>query len=193
MGATVPRAISDLLEPTIDWREVLRDFVTSSTKGSDEATWRKMNKRYLANDMYVAGYETDTLGEVIVAIDTSGSIGGVELTEFATELASVCDMCNPERVRVLWWDTQVHGEQIFEGDYSNIAKLLKPLGGGGTHVSCVSEYITKHKIEAEACIVFTDGFVEDDIKWTITPPTLWMITQRKSFEPPIGKKVFKGK
>jgi hypothetical protein len=42
---------------------------------------------------------------------------------------AICGVCEPEKVRVLWWDTAVHGEQVFEGDYANIAGLLKPLGG----------------------------------------------------------------
>jgi predicted metal-dependent peptidase len=95
-------------------------------------------------------------------------------------------------VRVLWWDTAVHGEQIFKDNYADIAKLLKPLGGGGTAVSCVSEYINKNKVKAECVLVFTDGYVESDVKWEITMPTLWMVTQRKGFEPPVGKKVVFG-
>ena len=189
MGATMPRAISDLLEPKVDWREVLREFITSSCRGSDELTWRKMNKRYLVNDMYLPSYETETLGEVTIAIDTSGSIGGAELTEFASELASICGMCSPERVRILWWDTIVHGEQVFETDYADIATLLKPLGGGGTRVSCVSEYITKNKLNSECVIIFTDGYLESGISWEVATPTLWLVTQNKSFEPPRGIKV----
>jgi predicted metal-dependent peptidase len=92
-------------------------------------------------------------------------------------------------VRVLWWDTDVHGEQVFEGDYANIAGLLKPMGGGGTHVSCVNHYINEQKINAECVIVFTDGYVESDITWNIPSPTLWMVTERKSFTPPVGKMV----
>ena len=192
MGAKIPRVISDLLEPKIDWREALREFVSSSTKGNDEFTWRRMNKRHMANDIYLPSVENESIGEIIVAIDTSGSIGGAEITEFATELVSICEVCQPEVVRVLWWDTEVHGEQVFKDNYSDIAKMLKPMGGGGTHVSCVSEYVTKHKLTAECCIVFTDGYVENDIKWNITSPTLWMVTQRRDFVPPVGKKVMFG-
>ena len=189
MGAKVPRSISDLLEPKIDWRDALRDFVASAIKGKDEFTWRKLNKRHMVNDIYLPSMENETIGEVVIAIDTSGSIGGREITEFATELVSICEMCSPDKVRVLWWDTDVHGEQVFEGDYANIAGLLKPQGGGGTHVSCVNEYINKQRITAECVIVFTDGYVESDITWNILSPTLWMVTQRKSFEPPVGKMV----
>ena len=190
MGAKMPRAIGELLEPKIDWRDALRDFVSSAMKGKDEFTWRRMNKRQMANDMYMPSMENETIGEVIVAIDTSGSIGSVELTEFATELASICDLVQPEAVRVLWWDTMVHGEQVFKPDsFNNIGALLKPLGGGGTHVSSVSQYIVEKKLNAECVIVFTDGYVEHDIEWNIVPPTLWMITQNKGLEVPCGKKV----
>jgi predicted metal-dependent peptidase len=189
MGAKVPRAISDLLEPKVDWRDALRDFVASAIKGKDEFTWRKLNKRHMANDIYLPSMENETIGEVVVAIDTSGSIGSAQITEFATELISICDLCSPDKVRVLWWDTDVHGEQVFEGDYKAIAQMLKPMGGGGTHVSCVNDYINKQKINAECVIVFTDGYVEHDITWNIPSPTLWMVTECKSFEPPVGKLV----
>lgn len=192
MGAKIPRVISDLLEPKVDWREALREFVSSSTKGNDEFTWRRMNKRHMANDIYLPSVINESIGEIVVAIDTSGSIGGAEITEFATELVSICDVCQPEVVRVLWWDTEVHGEQIFKGNYSDIAKLLKPMGGGGTMVSCVSEYLVKNKVNAECVLVFTDGYVENDINWKITNPTLWMVTQRRDFVPPVGKKVMFG-
>ena len=192
MGAKIPRVISDLLEPKVDWREALREFVSSSTKGNDEFTWRRMNKRHMANDIYLPSVENESIGEIVVAIDTSGSIGGAEITEFATELVSICDVCQPEVVRVLWWDTEVHGGQVFKDNYSDIAKLLKPMGGGGTHVSCVSDYLVKNKVNAECVLVFTDGYVENDINWKITNPTLWMVTQRRDFVPPMGKKVMFG-
>lgn len=191
MGAKVPRQIGDLLEPKVDWREALREFVTSSTRGSDEYTWRKFNKRMMANDIYMPSLENETVGELIIANDTSGSITGVELTEYATELASICDAVRPSKIRVLWWDTDVHGEQVFQDNYTNIKDMLKPQGGGGTHVSCVSEYIAKNKIQCDGVIVFTDGYVENDIKWDITAPTLWLVTQNRDFKPPMGGKMVK--
>ena len=192
MGAKIPRTIQELLEPKVDWREVLREFVTSATRGSDEYTWRRFNKRLMANDIYMPSMENESVGELVVAIDTSGSIGGQELTEFASELASICSVCTPSKVRVLWWDTEVHGEQVFSPeDYNNLKDILKPQGGGGTMVSCVSDYINAKKINSEAVIVFTDGYLESDIKWNISVPTLWLVTQAKDFTPPSGKVVKK--
>jgi predicted metal-dependent peptidase len=192
MGAKIPRVIGDMLEPKVDWREVLREFVSSATKGNDEYTWRKFNKRQMANDIYLPSMENESIGELVVAIDTSGSIGSVELTEFASELASICSVSTPSKVRVLWWDTEVHGEQVFLPEhYDNIKDLLKPQGGGGTMVSCVSEYLNKQRVEAEATIVFTDGYLESEITWNLKCPTLWLVTQNNNFTAPSGKVVKK--
>lgn len=190
MGAKIPRSIGELLEPKTRWQDELRDFMCSTMSGKDEYTWRKFNRRQLPNDIYLPSVENEAVGEVVVAIDTSGSIGPQQINEFATELVSISESVSPERIRVLWWDTSVHGEQIFDGDsYGDIASMLRPLGGGGTHLSCVSEYINKKSIRAECVIVFTDGYVEDDVKWDIAAPTLWLVTQRKSWNPPAGRKV----
>ena len=92
MGGNIPRVIADLLNPVVDWREALREFVSSFTRGKDEYTWRKLNKRHLANDFMMPSMENETIGELVVAIDTSGSIGSEELSEFAAELLSICEL-----------------------------------------------------------------------------------------------------
>ena len=191
MGATVPRVIGDMLEPKVDWREVLREFVQSAMRGKDEYTWRKMSKPYMANDMYIPSMHSETMGELVVAIDTSGSIDNEQISEFASELASICEVCSPEKVRVLWWDTKVHGEQVFAGNYQDIGKMLKPLGGGGTHVGCVSDYMIKNSVNAEVLVIFTDGYVENDIKWEVSAPTMWFVTQNGRFDPPNGGRMVK--
>jgi predicted metal-dependent peptidase len=191
MGATVPRVIGDMLEPKVDWREVLREFVQSAMRGKDEYTWRKMSKPYMANDMYIPSMHSETMGELVVAIDTSGSIDNEQISEFASELASICEVCSPEKVRVLWWDTKVHGEQVFVGNYQDIGKMLKPLGGGGTHVGCVSDYMIKNSVNAEVLVIFTDGYVENDIKWEVSAPTMWFVTQNGRFDPPANGRMVK--
>ena len=190
LGIDLPRSVTDLLNPVIDWKKELADFVTSSCKGKDEYTWRKFNRRLISNDIYLPTVENETIGEVVVAIDTSGSIGQQQLNEFASELVSICDAVSPDAVRVLWWDTKVHGEQLFTDNYDQIGSMLKPLGGGGTRVSSVAEYINKKKINAECVLVFTDGFLESDVVWDISAPTLWMVTENRNWTPPTGKKVF---
>ena len=134
--------------------------------------------------------DLETIGRIVVGIDTSGSIGMDLITEFATELAYICETCEPEEVVVLWWDTQVHGKQVIDaGKYSALRDILKPMGGGGTRVSCVSEYINNERLDADCVMIFTDGYVEDHPEWNITSPTLWLVTRNDSFTPPVGKVV----
>lgn len=189
LGGDRNRQIDDLLEPKVDWREVLREFIMSHCMGKDEYSWRKFNRRLLASDVYIPSTISEKIGEITVAIDTSGSIGGEQLTAFASELVSIAESVNPDKIRVLWWDTKVHGEQVFTGNYAGMAHMLKPQGGGGTKVSSVSEYLISKNIQTECVVIFTDGFVENDINWTHQAPVLWLVTERQGFQPPVGKTV----
>jgi len=190
-GVKTPRAITEVLAPKVDWREELREFVSAATAGRDELTWAKLNRRRLTDDLFLPHVESETICEGVIANDTSGSIGDALLNMVGGEIASICETCRPERMRVLWWDTMVHGEQVFEGNYDGIATLLKPLGGGGTRVSCVSDYITKNNVDPQFLIVFTDGYVENNIEWELNCPVLWLLppSHNRDFEPPVGRKI----
>jgi predicted metal-dependent peptidase len=189
-GAKIPRVIKDLMQPDIDWREVLQDFWNSHVRGADEYTWRKFNKRRVADDIYLPSAINETIGEVILAVDTSGSIDNTDIAKVASRIQELCDTLPPERVRVLWWDTEVHGEQVFEGNYSEIGRMLKPIGGGGTRAGCVSEYIAKNSLNADCMVVFTDGYVEDPVIWNTNIPAIWIVKEggREDFMPPSGGK-----
>ena len=190
-GAKIPRVIKDLMQPEIDWREVLQDFWTAHVRGSDEFTWRRFNKNRLADGHYLPSTINESIGEVILAIDTSGSISNEDIAKVASRIQELCDTLPPERIRILWWDTEVHGEQVFEGNYSNIASLLKPMGGGGTRATCVSDYINKQGLNADCMIVFTDGHLESDLNWQTSIPTVWLIKEggNETYFPPRGLRV----
>jgi predicted metal-dependent peptidase len=189
LGAKVPREVAASLDKPIDWKHELREFVTAAVRGKDEFTWRRFNRSLIANDILAPSVESETMTEAIIAIDTSGSIDQDMISKFAFQLQLICDTVKPETVRVLWWDTEVHGEQVFAGDSPNIKDILKPMGGGGTCVSCVSQYIASKKYSPDCVIVFTDGYVEDNVKWDIGAETLWLVTERRGFTPPKGKLV----
>jgi predicted metal-dependent peptidase len=189
LGAKIPREVTASLDKPIDWKEALRDFVSTAVRGKDELTWRRFNRGLLANDILAPSVESETMTEVIFAFDTSGSITQEMIGAAAYQLQLICDSVNPETVRVLWWDTEVHGEQVFGGDSPNVKDILKPLGGGGTRVSCVSEYIVEKGYKPDCVVVFTDGYVESDVAWGTGVETLWLVTENRKFTPPKGKMV----
>lgn len=189
LGGDIPRSITDMLAPKVDWKDVLRDFIQSSMRGKDELTWRKFNKRHLANDIYLPSTEDESVGELVVALDVSGSIGGEVLNSFASELSSICVNTQPDKVRVLWWDTKVSSEQVFTAkDYEHIKTLLKATGGGGTAPECIDKYLIDKNIKAEALIVLTDGAFDKPI-WKSSMPSLWVCTWSDKNIPDSAKSV----
>jgi len=173
----ISRELEQLLEPKIDWREVLREFVKSTCRARDTSSWRRPNRRYLATDTYMPSMIGQRVGHLVIAIDTSGSIGGDELAEFLSEVKGIAEEVNPEKVDLLYWGTSVEGhEEYNDADVANIVSSTKPIGGGGTAPSCISAYIAEKRIEPECIIVLTDGYVGDDWGSEWTAPLLWVIT-----------------
>lgn len=190
-GLELPKVIQEAAVPEVDWREETREFVCTHTRGKDEYTYRKYNKRRLADDYFLPSTESEKIEGVIIANDTSGSIGPAQMGSWLEHISLVCTQAQPEWVKLLWWDTEVSSEQQFvEEEFPNIKSMAKPTGGGGTHVGCVGKYIKKKAYEADCIIVLTDGYTEQDITWDTKIPTLWLVTQHTGFNPPVGKVIF---
>lgn len=189
VGSGGDRDLEKLLQPQVDWREVLRDFITSTCTGSDYSTWRRPNRRYISTGHYLPSGITEQVGELVIAIDTSGSIGSRELTGFLSEVKGICDTVRPERVRLLYWDTTVCADETYDmHELDKLPTSTKPAGGGGTRVECVPKYIADHNIKAQAAIVLTDGYLGGS--WgTWSMPLLWCILNNERAKPDCGKAV----
>lgn len=170
------RELQGLLEPKVNWREVLRDFVKSTCNAKDASSWRKVNRRFLSTGVYMPSLIGEKVGHLVIAIDTSGSIGGDELGEFLSEVKGIAEEVNPECVDLLYWDSEVAGHETYSGSTaSDIPNSTKPKGGGGTSPSCISEYLKAKNIQPECVIVLTDGYVGGDWGSNWTAPVMWCI------------------
>jgi len=178
------RAVNEILEPKVNWREQLREFVNSTCKNKDRTSWKRPHKRFIGHDIYMPSMIGESIGQVVVGIDTSGSIGQKELNEFLSEVVAICDDVAPSSIELLYWDTAVAGHETYnQGDYKALVQSTKPAGGGGTHVGCVNQYVKDKRIQPEAIIILTDGYVEDDWGGNWEYPTLWAVTTRHNTSP----------
>jgi predicted metal-dependent peptidase len=186
MGSGGLRDISELLETKKDWRELFRDYMTTTCSGKDYSTWRRPNRRYIGIDMLMPSSISVSVGEIVLAIDTSGSIGGAELSAFLTEVKGICDQVHPSKVHIVYWDTDVCGHEVYlQDDIGNLVKSTKPKGGGGTAVECVPIYLNEHGIKPECVVVLTDGYLGGSWgQWSV--PVLWCIQNNKSAKPDTG-------
>ena len=188
VGGNVDRSFTDLMSAKVDWKEALREFVSSVSQGKDDSTWRKPNRRWLQHDIYMPSTISESMGRVVVAIDTSGSIYGEVLNRFISEVASVMQNMNPEQVDLLYWDCEVAGHEVYGlNDADRMTSSTKPKGGGGTSPKCITQYMHKHKIDPVCAIILTDGYVGNDWGGQWNCPTLWTITS--DIKSPIGQTI----
>jgi len=177
MAGNQIRGVTDFLKPKVDWRRELRQFVNSICKSKDKSSWRKPHRRYVSQDIYMPSMIGESVGDIVIGVDTSGSIGQEEINLFLSEIVSICEDVTPKSVVLVYWDHEVAGvERYKEGEYQRLKATTKPRGGGGTHVGCLNEYIRSEKLKPETTIVFTDGYVEQDWGGVWTCPTLWVVT-----------------
>jgi len=170
------RELADLLEPKVNWREVLRDFVKSICNSKDASSWRRVNRRFLSTGVYMPTLIGEKVGHLVIAIDTSGSVGDDELAEFLSEVKGIAEEVNPACVDLLYWGSSVVGHETYgDGEAANIINSTRPKDGGGTSPSCVSEYLKEKNIKPECVIILTDGCVGSDWGSEWTAPTLWCI------------------
>lgn len=186
LGGSESRTLGSLVEPKVDWREQLREFVSSTAVGKDISTWQRVNRRWLQHDVYMPSTITETVGRIVVAVDTSGSIGGPELTKFLSEVQGICINAMPEKVDLLYWDTEVAAHEMYtQEQLAKLSSSTKPAGGGGTDVACVAKYLKDNQIRPECVIVLTDGYIYGD--WgTWNVPVLWTIVGGNKVVPPMG-------
>jgi predicted metal-dependent peptidase len=191
VGGNINRSFNDLMSAKVNWKDALREFVSSICQGKDDSTWRKPNRRWLQHDIYMPSTISETTGRIVVAVDTSGSIQGAILDRFLSEVSAIMENVNPEQVDLLYWDSEVAGHEVYGlNDADKMRHSTKPKGGGGTSPSCITKYMRKHKIDPVCAIVLTDGYVGDDWGGAWNCPVLWTIVGNQNANPTIGSAIY---
>jgi predicted metal-dependent peptidase len=149
------RMIQELLEPQMDWREIIRAQVESSLKSN--FTWLRPNRKGWHMTAILPGMDRDVMIDVALAIDTSGSISQQMLTEFVSEVAGIMEQYDAYRIRIWQFDTAVYGYDEFTHDDGRDIREYQVKGGGGTDFEVNWTYMKQNEIEPDQFIVFTDG------------------------------------
>lgn len=185
----VGREFGELTEPEVDWREQLREFVTATCSAKDASSWRRVNRRYIGNDIYMPSLIGERVGHLVIGVDTSGSIGGAELNDFMSEVKGVADMVHPDKVDLIYWGSSVvQHEEYSHSELDGLMETTKPKGGGGTDPDCMAQYLKEKNIKPEAVIVLTDGCVPNwGFGWE--SPTLWVVANNRGATADNGKTI----
>ena len=194
MNGNLSKEMDELLHPKVDWKEALREFVKTAMMGNDRSTWRKPHKRYIGMNIVMPSYHSEKIGRIAVGVDTSGSIGATELSQFLGEVKSICDEVKPEGIDLLYWDSRVAKHEVYNGnEVETLTDATKPAGGGGTEPGCVPQYMSKNNLIPECTVMLTDGYFFNGGcgDWSgVNSPVLWCVKGNKSFVPSVGKSVY---
>jgi predicted metal-dependent peptidase len=177
----VERPLTESRQSQQDWRAILRDFVAAAAPS--DYRWTPPNRRYIASGLYLPSVERRGLGEIVIAIDTSGSIGKLELEQFAGEISAISEEAQPEAIHVVYCDAAVQSAQEFRASES---VRLEPKGGGGTDFRPAFEWVAQNDV-APVCLIYLTDLCCDSFPETPAYPVLWVTDSRRTA--PFGETV----
>ena len=188
-GGTLPahlkQLVKELLEPKLDWREVLSCFLVKSS-GDTSRTWNRCNRRFISSKLYLPSSYSDTI-KVGVVIDTSGSVADY-IKRFMSEVNGIVSAFTGYTIDVVQCDTEVKSCDHYD-DYSPFtpeSANLNVLGGGGTRLYPGISYFADNDIDVNCIVVLTDTECEDmTLDMAPDVPVLWVSTEKRKTYPRI--------
>jgi len=179
--ASLDRPLSESRQYKQDWRTILRDFIAARTPA--DYRWSPPNRRYIGSGLYLPSVERTGLGPIVIGVDTSGSIGGKELEQFASEIAAISDEAQPEAIHVVYCDTAVQSAQEFQ---SGEPIHLDPRGGGGTDFRPVFAWVEENRL-TPVCLIYLTDLCCHSYPEPPGYPVLWATDSRRTA--PFGETV----
>ena len=159
----------NLLKTKTDWKTLLKSFIGGLPRV--EQTWNRPSSRYWAGSRIYMPSEKlvkDTL-DLVVAIDTSGSISFKQIHTFLNEVSMIVSATKRVKLKVLFWMDNVYNEMDVDSKTMGIEAIKQKLqamkieNDGGTTISSVKSYLEKKQVKKiEGIIYFTDGRVESN-------------------------------
>lgn len=165
--AGLGREIGALAAAKLDWRAHLWRFLVRTP-----VDFSGFDRRFIGQDLYLENLEGESV-QVWVGVDTSGSIGDAEMTEFLSEVQGIVRAYPQVRCALYYCDAEAHGPfPVTAQD-----ELPRPVGGGGTDFRPFFRAIEKenHLTANGVAVYLTDGYGQ----FPATPlemPVLWVVT-----------------
>lgn len=155
-------------EGQLNWRQHLWRFMVSTP-----TDFSGFDRRFVGEGMYLDAVEGESV-DVLLCLDTSGSVGPDELGQFRAEVLSIL-RCYPHiRATLFFADTALHGP--FRITHEN--PWPEPAGGGGTSFVPFFKWLDEHPqhYPPRLSVYLTDGFGvfpeaphAESVLWVVSP------------------------
>ncbi len=151
LPAAMARIVAGLTQPTVSWQSILDRFIQRVGGGS--ASWSTPNRRHLHRRVWLPGRDRSTL-RLAVAIDTSWSTHH-HIDHFAVELRAIVNTYARFELRVLWFHTAVHHDDLLLPGQPMEKMVTGRFVGGGTNFIPLFERLAA--APPHGLVVLTDG------------------------------------
>ena len=169
--------IKKAAEGKIDYRAVLRMFRASIISQKRRLTRMRPSRRFGFEQM---GSRYDFTTRLLIAIDTSGSVGSEDLGRYLNVITSFFKY-GIQQIDVLMFDTKVQGKPMALTDAKKNIKELKVSGRGGTDFQAPVDYAVEHP-EYDGLIIITDGYAPNPDTERLRTKLLWVIDNESSYK-----------
>ena len=187
-GNSIIEMIENSYKPKFNWREIINQFVSEITQ--KDYSFENPDRRFLQNGIVLPDFYSKAPANIVVAIDTSGSVNLDEVRAIVEETRHCLDIMSEDKdnasLTVIYFDHMVQGVEVFESG-SDIKP--NPKGGGGTNYAPIFKYIQDNDLKCDACVIITDGYCWDFGRIIPSYPVLWGLTTGcYTFKAPFGEK-----
>ena len=159
MPGALGRMIDQILNPKLNWRELLAQQIQSVIKS--DYTFNRCSRKGQDSGIWLPAMDFDETIDITIAFDMSGSIGQQPANEMISETMAIMSQYTNFKITVMCFDTQVYNVQTFgEHDMDDFSEY-EVVGGGGTDFDCVYNYMKEEGIEPKKLVMFTDGYPWD--------------------------------
>lgn len=180
-GGTIPGGMEDLINvgrgSVIPWQRHISRFINKTKKMNRKKSRTKRNRRY---GIKFAGSTRDFESNILVALDTSGSMTEQDIQKCLREMYKIYEIHNNIGIDIVECDAEITEVFTYNG-----GRKFKVSGRGGTDFNPVLKYYKENAYDG--LVFFTDGGhwgseLEDPKK-----DVIWGLVEDYNFKPKFGK------
>lgn len=180
----VQRYLDRILKPVIDWRTLVEQHIQSQIKS--DFTFMRPSRRSFSCDAILPGSNVDTMVELHVAMDMSGSTAPYA-KDMVSEVLNIVDSYQDFKLHLFCFDTGVYDYVTITPDNISDLEEYEFRGGGGTDFECIFEYLKEQDITPKTLVVFTDGYPCGGWGDPDLCDTIWIIHGNDEIKGPFGQ------
>ena len=181
LGGELKRMIDHLLQPQLPWRMLLARYMNALSR--HDYSWSRPSRR--EGDHILPSLRSQRI-DLVVAVDTSGSIKDAEVQEFIDEIDALKAQVQAQVVLLPCDSALAPGAPFRFEPWERFQRPRELTGGGGTDFRPVFQWVEDQGLTPDLLVYFTDAqgaFPPREPAY----PVIWLVKGRS--EVPWGQRV----